>query len=176
MARRFSLLCAYPLVFGAFLHAPKSDQRNSLSLHDALPIWTQRSLFHRIPRSFDPPNMSKRRWVASKRAVRDPVVGPLPQEGATAMRYARSALVGVGCSLSPSPDTQIGGLGARPWLVVSPFCVLILWFSGLFSMHRSRTNATLFPFTTHFRYGHNGPCFIGFRGRLTLQTCQNVNG
>src|SRR5204862_550165 len=50
------------------------------------------------------------------------------------------------------------------------------WFSGLFSKHRSRMNVILEPLRSYLRYGHNGPCFVGFRGRLTLQTPRNIEG
>src|SRR5436190_11025242 len=50
------------------------------------------------------------------------------------------------------------------------------WFSGLFSKHRSRMIVILKPLRSYLRYGRNGSCFVGFRGRLTLQTCQNVEG
>src|SRR2546430_75282 len=32
------------------------------------------------------------------------------------------------------------------------------------------------PLRSYLRYGHNGSCFVGFRGRLTLQTPRNVEG
>src|SRR3954469_17997189 len=48
------------------------------------------------------------------------------------------------------------------------------WFSGLFSKHRSRMNVILESLRSYLRYGHNGSCFVGFRGRLTLQTPRNV--
>src|SRR5436189_160130 len=32
------------------------------------------------------------------------------------------------------------------------------------------------PLRSSLRYGCNGPCFVGFRGRLTLQTPRNVEG
>src|SRR2546430_2296608 len=32
------------------------------------------------------------------------------------------------------------------------------------------------PLRMSLRYGRNGPCFVGFRGRLTLQTPRNVEG
>src|SRR5438270_224571 len=47
-------------------------------------------------------------------------------------------------------------------------------FSGLFSKHRSRMVIILVPLRRSLRYGRNGPCFAGFRGRLTLQTPRNV--
>src|SRR3954469_17567403 len=50
------------------------------------------------------------------------------------------------------------------------------WFSGLFSKHRSRMNMILEPLRSYLRYGHNGSCFVGFRGRLTLQIPRNVEG
>src|SRR5256886_2254288 len=48
------------------------------------------------------------------------------------------------------------------------------WFSGLFSKHRRRMNVILEPLRTDLRYGRNAPCFLGFQGRLTLQTPRNV--
>src|SRR5438270_9833 len=50
------------------------------------------------------------------------------------------------------------------------------WFSGLFSKHRTRMNVILEPLRRSLRYGRNGPCFVGFRGRLTLQTPRHVEG
>src|SRR2546430_1356763 len=47
-------------------------------------------------------------------------------------------------------------------------------FSVLLSKHRSRMNMILEPLRRSLRYGRNGPCFVGFRGRLTLQTPRNV--
>ena len=41
-------------------------------------------------------------------------------------------------------------------------------------MHRSRIDAILEPLRRSLRYGRNGPYFIGFRDRLVVQTCQNV--
>src|SRR3954466_13763080 len=32
------------------------------------------------------------------------------------------------------------------------------------------------PLQSYLRYEHNGSCFVGFRGRLTLQTPRNVEG
>src|SRR4051812_13522488 len=69
------------LVFGAFLEAPKSYERDSLTDAKLSSIWTQRSLFRRIQRSFDPPNTSKRRRMSRKRTVGDPIGGPLPSQG-----------------------------------------------------------------------------------------------
>src|SRR5438045_3613773 len=65
------------LVFGAFLEAPKSYDRDSRTVAKLSSIRTQRFLFHRIQRTFDPPNTSKRRRMSKKRAVGDPTGGPL---------------------------------------------------------------------------------------------------
>src|SRR5438270_734420 len=65
------------LVFGAFLKAPKSYERDSRTVAKVSSIRTQRSLFHRIQRSFDPPNTTKRRRTSKKRTVGDPEGGPL---------------------------------------------------------------------------------------------------
>src|SRR5438309_1325308 len=69
------------LVFGAFLEAPKLYQGDSRTVAKLSSIRTQRSLFRRIQRSFDPPNTLKRRRVSRKRAVGDPEGGPLPNLG-----------------------------------------------------------------------------------------------
>src|SRR5947208_1346372 len=76
--RRFALLSVTPLVFGAFLEAPKLYRRDSRTVAKLSSIRTQRSLFRRIQRSFDPPNTSKRRRTSEKRTVGDPEGGPLP--------------------------------------------------------------------------------------------------
>src|SRR5436190_594495 len=69
------------LVFGAFLKAPKSYERDSRTVAKLSSIRTQQSLFRRIQRSFDPPKTSKRRRISPKRAVGDPKWGPLPITG-----------------------------------------------------------------------------------------------
>src|SRR3954468_4196892 len=69
------------LVFGAFLEAPKSYERDSRTVAKLSSIRTQRFLFRRIQRSFDPPNTSKRRKMSKKRTVGDPGGGPLPSRG-----------------------------------------------------------------------------------------------
>src|SRR5256886_1492155 len=40
----------------------------------------------------------------------------------------------------------------------------------------SRMNVILEPLRSYLRYGHNGSCFVRFRGRLTLQTPRNDEG
>src|SRR3954471_23316828 len=79
----------------------------------------------------------------------------------------------------PTPMAELpswGAPGGRLRGLVLVFWVRVLWFSGLFSKHRSRIDAILEPLRSYLRYGHIGPCFVGFRDRLTLQTCQNVEG
>src|SRR5204862_46124 len=68
-------------VFGAFLEAPMSYERDSRTDAKLSSIRTKRYLFRRIQRSFDPPNTSKRRRVSRKWAVGDPEGGPLPKLG-----------------------------------------------------------------------------------------------
>src|SRR2546430_137549 len=69
------------------------------------------------------------------------------------------------------PCRRSSGLARQRW-----FALLraFLWFSGLFSKHRTCMNVILEPLRRSLRYGRNGPCFVGFRGRLTLQTPRNV--
>src|SRR5436190_2001617 len=178
-APSFRLLGAYPLVFGDFLEAPKSYERNSWTVAKLSSIRMQRSLFRRIQRSFDPPNTSKRRRVSSKRADRGPCRGsPAPggDLGGSAMGWPSPCV----CMARPWP-TPIAGLpcwGARGSVMRRRFAfsARILWFLGLFSKHRSWIDVILEPLRSYLRYGHNGPCFVRFRGRLTLQTPQNVEG
>src|SRR5436189_55738 len=78
----------------------------------------------------------------------------------------------------PTPMAELPCWGARGSARRRPFALLSVfpWFSGLFSKHRSRMNAILEPLRSSLRYGHNGSCFVGFRGCLTLQTPRNVEG
>src|SRR4051812_3900212 len=69
------------LVFGAFLEAPKSYRGDSQTAAKLSSIRTQRSLFHRIQRSFNPPNTSKHRRISQERTIGDPAGGPLPLLG-----------------------------------------------------------------------------------------------
>src|SRR5436189_3175238 len=66
--------------------------------------------------------------------------------------------------------------GARWLAIFRSFALLSVfpWFSGLFSKHRSRMNVILEPLRSYLRYGHNGPYFVRYKGRLVIQTCQNV--
>src|SRR5438045_2108836 len=75
--RRFALLSTLPLVFGAFLEAPKSYRGDSQTVAKLSSIRMQRSLLHRNHVAFDHPNTSKRRRVSPRRAVGDPAWGPL---------------------------------------------------------------------------------------------------
>src|SRR5436190_1395097 len=52
--RRFALLSALLLVFGDFLEASKSYRRDSRTVANLSSIRTQRFLFRKIQRSFDP--------------------------------------------------------------------------------------------------------------------------
>src|SRR3954467_8283487 len=106
--RRFALFSALPLVFGAFLEAPKSYRGDSQTIAKLSSIRTQRSVFRRIQRSFDPPNTSKRRRISPKRAVGDPAGGPLP-------------LLGLGHGRPTWPSSPVGGLEGRPCVVGSLF-------------------------------------------------------
>src|SRR4051812_31854717 len=78
----------------------------------------------------------------------------------------------------PTHMAELPYWGARGSAIRRRFALLRVfpWFSGLFSKHRSRMNVILEPLQSSLRYGRNGPCFVGFRGRLTLQTPRNVEG
>src|SRR3954469_24888455 len=78
----------------------------------------------------------------------------------------------------PTPMAELPCWGARGSARRRRFALLSVfpWFSGLFSRHRSRMNVILEPLRSYLRFEHNGSCFVGFRGRLTLQTPQNVEG
>src|SRR3954467_12834656 len=82
------------------------------------------------------------------------------------------------CRARPWPThmAELPCRGARGSARQRRFALLraFLWFSGLFSKHRSRMDMILGPLRRSLRYGRNGPCFAGFRGRLTLQTPRNV--
>src|SRR5438270_241373 len=51
MPRRLAVSLVYPLVFGAFLEAPKSYRRDSQAVAKLSLIRTRRSMFRRIQRS-----------------------------------------------------------------------------------------------------------------------------
>src|SRR3954470_13636110 len=84
------------------------------------------------------------------------------------------------CRARPWPThmAELPYWGARGSAIRRRFALLraFPWFSGLFSKHRSRMNVILEPLRSSLRYGRNGSCFVGFRGRLTLQTPRNVEG
>src|SRR5438270_446966 len=110
-----------PLVFGAFLEAPKSYEGDSRTDAKLSSIRTQRFLFRRIQRSFDPPNTSKRRRMSKKRAVGDPTGGPdrlIVVEGWMAEPQCRRG----SAMADPNwPSCAVGGLGGRPSAVGSLF-------------------------------------------------------
>src|SRR5947208_180818 len=99
--RHLELSSSRLLVFGAFLEAPKSYPCDFLTVAKLSSIRTQRTLFYCILRSFDPPNMVKRRGLSSK----VPDWGPC--RGSPALR---GRLADPPCSLN-------GGLshGRAPW-------------------------------------------------------------
>src|SRR4051812_29854546 len=90
--------------------------------------------------------------------------------GSSAMGWPSS----FACGARPWPThmAELPCWGARGSARQRRFALLraFPWFSGLFSKHRTRMNVILEPLRRSLRYGRNGPCFVGFRGRLTLQT------
>src|SRR5204862_550162 len=118
------------LVFGAFLEAPKSYERDSRTVAKLSSIRTQRSLFCWIQRTFDPPNTSKHRRVSPKRPVEDPEWGPLPITGARPWDVRAPASAGLGHGQPTWPCSPVGGLGGRPGVVGSLFCSDFLGFRG----------------------------------------------
>src|SRR5438270_878174 len=84
------------------------------------------------------------------------------------------------CGARPWPThmAELPCWGARGSARRRRFALLSVfpWSSGLFSKHRSRMNVILEPLRSSLRYGRYGPCFVGFRGRLTLQTPRNIEG
>src|SRR5438445_798041 len=105
-----------------------------------------------------------------------------PSRGSPALSGARpwegraSASAGLGHVRPTLLCSLVGALRCRLFAYTSLFRSRFLWFSGLFSKHRSRIDVILEPLRSYLRYGHNGSCFVGFRGRLTLQTPRNVEG
>src|SRR2546430_1023074 len=176
-APSFRLFGAYPLDFGAFLEAPQSYECNSWTVAKLSSIRTQRSLFRKIPRSFDLPNTSKRRSFLLIR--RQPPRSTLFPDTAL---FRSSSAMGWPSSCDcrarpwPSPIAELPCWGARGSVMRRRFAfsARILWISGLFSKHRSRMNVILGPLRSSLRYGRNGPCFVRFQGRLTFQTPRNV--
>src|SRR5947208_82089 len=122
--RRFALLSVTPLVFGAFLEAPKLYRRDSRTVAKLSSIRTQRFLFRRIQRSFDPPNTSKRRRISPKRVVGDPAGGPLLSAGARPWDGRAPASAGLGHGRPTWPSSPVGGLGGPPGGVDSSFASL----------------------------------------------------
>src|SRR5947208_798680 len=111
--------------------------------------------------------------MSRKRTVGDPGGGPLPSQGlghgmAEPLRLRGSAMAD---PHGRAPLSGARGSARRRWFA---FLSVFPWFLGLFSKHRSRMNVILEPLRSYLRYGHNGSCFVGFRGRLTLQTPRNV--
>src|SRR5204862_2109081 len=161
-APSFRLFGAYPLVFGAFLEAPKSYECNSWTVAKISSIRTQRSLFRKIPRSFDPPNISKRRRVSSKRADRGPCRGsPAPggDPGGSAMGWPSSC----DCRARPwpSPIAELPCWGARGSVMRRRFGLEArrVGIEGGFWRSRSRLKEILGTLESSLRYGSHGLCF-----------------
>src|SRR3954471_19048547 len=158
--RRFALLSVTPLVFGVFLEASKSYRGDSRTVAKLSSIRTQRSLFHRIQRSFDPPKHLETSKGIVETDCRGPSRGSPAPEGARPWDGRAPASARLGHGRPTWPSSPAGGLGGRPRAVDSPFWACFLWFSGLFSKHRSRIDVILEPLQSYLRYGRNGPCFI----------------
>src|SRR2546430_2546123 len=109
------------LVLGDFLDAPNSYEGDFRTVAKLSSVRAQRSLFHRIQRSFDPPSTQKRRRMSRKRTVGDPKRGPLPIPGARPLDGRAPASAGLGHGRPPWPSSPVGGLGGRPGVVGSPF-------------------------------------------------------
>src|SRR5438445_797330 len=107
--------------------------------------------------------MSKRRGILSKGAVGGPCRGsPGPGGVGDPMADLRAC----GARLWLSPNTRAPQLGGSGLGYASSFPSRILWFSRLFLKYRSQTDVILEPLCSYLRYGRNGSCFVGFRGRL----------
>src|SRR5436190_2206133 len=146
--RRFALLSALPLVFGAFLEAPKSYERDSRTVAKLSSIRTQRFLFRRIQRSFDPPNTSKRRRMSKKRAVGDPTGGPLALLGLGHWMAEPLCLRGSAMADPHGRAPLLGGSGVGQASSVRPFERVSLVFGAFLEApksydHDSRTVAKL---------------------------------
>src|SRR5438270_612434 len=118
------------LVLGAFVEELKSYEGDSRTVAKLSLIRTQRSLFHGIQRSFDPPNTLKRRRMSRKRSVGDPKWGPLPITGARPWDGRAPASAGLGHGRPPWPSSPFGGLGGRPGVVGSLFRACFLGLRG----------------------------------------------
>src|SRR5438270_833205 len=128
--RRFALLGALPLVFRAFFETPKSDQCDSRTVAKLSSIRTQRFLFRWIQRSFDPPNISKRQRVSSKRAVGDPAGGPLPMRELGHWMAEPLRLRGSAMADPHSRAPLLGGSGVGHASSIRPFGRVSFGFRG----------------------------------------------
>src|SRR3954464_2386657 len=136
------------LVFGAFLEAPKSYDRDSRTVAKLSSIRTQRFLFRRIQRSFDPPNTSKRRRMSKKRAVGDPTGGPLALLGLGHWMAEPQCLRGSAMADPHGRAPLLGGSGVGQASSVRPFERIPLVFWAFLEApksydHDSRTVAKL---------------------------------
>src|SRR2546430_796268 len=111
----------------------------------------------------------KRRGVSSRGADWGPCRGSLAPGG----RLANPRALRMWGSAIAEPHgraPQLGCPGAPFRGVISTFLLRVLWFSGLLSKYRSRIDAILKPLRSYLRYGCSGFCFVGFQGRLIIQT------
>src|SRR3954470_4659552 len=118
------------LVFGAFLEAPNSYEHDSRTVAKLSSIRTQRSLFRKIPRSFDPPNTSKRRRTSRKRTVGDPEGGPLLCEE---LGHGMDEILRLQCSAMADPHGRAplsGGSGVGQAASVRSFESVSLVFGA----------------------------------------------
>src|SRR5438445_779873 len=132
--RRFERIS---LVFGAFLEALKSygcDSRTDTKLSS---IRTQRFLFRRIQRSFDPPNTSKRRRMSKKRAVGDPTGGPLALLGLGHWMAEPLCLRGSAMADPHGRAPLLGGSGVGQASSVRPFERIPLVFGAFLEAPKS---------------------------------------
>src|SRR2546430_1293441 len=126
-----------PFVFGAFLEAPKSYDRDSRTVAKLSSIQTQRSLFRRIQRSFDHPNPSKRRRTSKKRAVGDPTGGPLALLGLGHWMAEPLCLRGLAMADPHGRAPLLGGSGVGQASSVRPFERIPLVFGAFLEAPKS---------------------------------------
>src|SRR3954468_25093262 len=126
-----------PLVFGAFLEAPKSYERDSRTVANLSSIRMQRFLFRRIQRSFDPPNTSKRRRMSKKRAVGDPTGGLLALLGLGHWMAEPLCLRGSAMADPHGRAPLLGGSGVGQASSVRPFERIPLVFGAFLEALKS---------------------------------------
>src|SRR5436189_299323 len=141
------------LVLGAFLEAPNSYERDSRTVAKVSSIRTQRSLFRRIQRSFDPPNTSKRRRTSKKRTVGDPEGGPL---ACRELGHGMAELLCLWSSAMADPHGRaplLGGSGVGQAASVRSFESVSLVFGAFLEAPISyeHDSCTVFNYSSLFR-------------------------